>query len=83
MSPTGPASSLQLATLKDRVMNRDGSLSPWTSPGGTPLRIAAAAPFAGWSDLAYSLAPNGRTLDSELTSATADVSPIGIQKSRS
>ncbi|MGH2876600.1 MAG: alpha/beta hydrolase family protein, partial [Solirubrobacteraceae bacterium] len=40
----GGGLSLALATLKDRVMNADGTLSPWRSPGGTPLSIAAAAP---------------------------------------
>lgn len=76
----GAGVSLALATLKDRVMNADGSLVPWTSPHGTPLHITAAAPFATWSDLVYALAPNGRTLDSQVTSATADLSTLGVEK---
>jgi dienelactone hydrolase len=76
----GGGVSLELATLNDRVMNTDGTLSPWTSPDGTPLHIAAAAPVIPWSDLAYSLVPNGRTLDYGVTSATADLSPIGVEK---
>jgi hypothetical protein len=76
----GAGLSLELATLKDRVMNADGSLSPWTSPNGTPLHIAAAATFAGFSDLDYALMPNGRTLDTGATSATADLSPVGVEK---
>jgi predicted acyl esterase len=64
---TGPSYagglSMALAALKTRKMLPDGSLVPWTSPGGTPMRIAAAAPEIPWTDLAYSLAPNGRTLD--------------------
>jgi X-Pro dipeptidyl-peptidase (S15 family) len=76
----GAGVTLQLATLKDRVMNPDGTLSPWRSPNGTPLRVAAAVPLAPWSDLVYSLAPNGRTLDSRVTSPTADLSPIGVSK---
>ncbi|HVV77639.1 MAG TPA: CocE/NonD family hydrolase [Mycobacteriales bacterium] len=76
----GAGLSLELATLKNRVVNADGSTSRWKSPHGTPLHIAAAAPFATWSDLAYSLVPNGRTLDTRITSATADLSPIGVQK---
>ena len=76
----GAGVSLDLATLKDRVMNLDGSFSPWTSPKGTPLHIAAAAPFAGFSDLVFALAPNGRTFDSGITSATADFSPVGVEK---
>ena len=60
----GGGLSLQLASLKDRVMMPDGSLVPWTSPSlGRPMRIAGATPDIPWSDLAYSLAPNGGTLD--------------------
>ena len=64
---TGPSygggMSLALAALKNRTMMPDGSLVPWTSPGGTPLELAAAAPDIPWSDLGYALAPNGGTLD--------------------
>ena len=59
----GGGQSMMLAALRDRVMLPDGSLAPWTSPMGTPMRIAAAAPLIPWSDLTYSLVPNGRTLD--------------------
>jgi len=76
----GAGASLALATLKNRVMNTDGSLSPWRSPRGTPLRIAAAAPWAGWNDMVYALRPNGRTLDWRITSPTADLSPAGVDK---
>jgi predicted acyl esterase len=67
----GGGQSMMLAALKDRVMLPDGTLVPWTSPMGTPMRIAAAAPMIPWSDLAYSLVPNGRTLD------YLDFSPYG------
>jgi dienelactone hydrolase len=76
----GGGLSLELATLKNRVMYVDGSLHRWLSPAGTPIHIAAAAPFATWSDLIYALAPNGRTLDSRITSAKADLSPAGVEK---
>lgn len=76
----GAGVSLELATLKDRVMNVNGSLSRWKSPDGTPLHVAAAAPFATFSDLVYSLAPNGRTFASQVTPATADLSPAGVMK---
>jgi hypothetical protein len=76
----GAGASLALATLKNRVMDLDGSLKPWTSPNGTPISLAAAAPFAGWSDFAYAMRPNGRTLDSAITSVTANITPAGIQK---
>ena len=56
-------------------MNSDGTLSPWTSPGGVPLHIAAAAPVIPWSDLTYSLMPNGRTLDYAVTGPTTDLQP--------
>ncbi|HSD23362.1 MAG TPA: CocE/NonD family hydrolase [Solirubrobacterales bacterium] len=60
----GGGLSLQLAALKDRVMMPDGSLVPWTSPvDHHPMRIAGAAPLVPWSDLAYSLTPNGGKLD--------------------
>ena len=59
----GGGQSVQLAVLRDRVRLPDGSYAPWLSPGGRPMRIAAAAPVIPWSDLVYSLVPNGRTLD--------------------
>jgi hypothetical protein len=54
---------MALAALKDRVMLPDGSLTEWRSPGGRKMRIAAAVPVIPWTDLAYSLVPNGRNLD--------------------
>ena len=76
----GGGLSMELATLKDRVMNPDGSLQPWVSPGGTRLSIAAAVPVIPWSDLVYSLTPNGHTLDYLLTSPSDDLDPLGIEK---
>jgi predicted acyl esterase len=59
----GGGMSMALAALKDRTMLPDGTLVPWTSPAGKAMKIAAAAPEIPWTDLAYSLMPNGRTLD--------------------
>lgn len=59
----GGGLSMALAALRNRVMLEDGTLVPWTSPEGTPISLAAAAPEIPWTDLAYSLMPNGRTLD--------------------
>lgn len=59
----GGGMSMALGALNDRVMELDYSLSPWMSPGGDPMRIAATAPNIPWTDLAYALAPNGSTLD--------------------
>jgi predicted acyl esterase len=59
----GGGMSMALAALKDRKMLPDGSLTPWLSPNGTPMQIAGATPEIPWTDLAYSLTPNGSTLD--------------------
>jgi X-Pro dipeptidyl-peptidase (S15 family) len=59
----GGGQSMILGALKNRIMLPDGSLVPWKSPNGLDMAIAAAAPFVPWTDLAYALTPNGRTLD--------------------
>ena len=59
----GGGLSMALAALRNRIMEPDGDYAPWTSPEGTPISLAAAAPEVPWTDLAYSLVPNGRTLD--------------------
>ncbi|HSK50567.1 MAG TPA: CocE/NonD family hydrolase [Solirubrobacterales bacterium] len=79
----GGGISMALAALRDRTMLPDGSLAPWKSPGGKAMSLAVAVPRWPWSDLAYSLMPNGRTLD-----YVADApyrgpdgkAPIGIEK---
>lgn len=74
----GGGASMALAALRDRVMRLDGSYMPWRSPQGKPLRIAAAAPEIPWSDLAYSLVPNGRTLDYVADAQYGQ--PVGVMK---
>ena len=74
----GGGQSLLLATLKDRTMLGDGTLVPWRSPKGKPMKIAAAAPRIEWSDLAYALVPNGRTLD--YRAANPYDPPFGVPK---
>jgi predicted acyl esterase len=59
----GGGMSMALAALKNRVMLPNGRLVPWRSPDGKRMSIAAATPFVPWTDLAYSLVPNGSTLD--------------------
>jgi dienelactone hydrolase len=59
----GGGLTMALAALKNRTMLEDGTLVGWTSPAGTPIRLAAAAASVPWTDLAYSLVPNGGTLD--------------------
>jgi len=81
---TGPSyaggQTMDLAVLKDRTMDPDGTLHPWVSDGGHPMRIAAAAPEIPWTDLAYALEPNGRTLDYTITGPTDDFTPLGVAK---
>ena len=59
----GGGLSMALAALRDRTMLPDGSLVPWKSPDGKQLELAVATPAIPWTDLAYSLVPNGSTLD--------------------
>ena len=74
----GGGESIELAFLRDRIRNTDGTFAPWTSPKGTPLRIAAAWPRWPWSDLVASLVPNGRFLDFKTPGLTDSRTPIGI-----
>jgi predicted acyl esterase len=79
----GGGQSTMLATLRNRVMDPDGTIHPWTSPAGKPMQIAAAAPFWAWTDLAYSLLPNGRTLDYASNNAYRGpfgTAPFGVSK---
>ncbi len=74
----GGGMSMALGALKNRMVMPDGSLVPWTSPDGKKMRIAAAAPSIPWTDLAYSLVPNGSTLDYVADAPYSGA--IGIQK---
>lgn len=76
----GGGQSTMLAVLRDRVMMPDGRLVPWRSPGGKPLRVAAAAPVIPWTDLVYAIAPNGRTLTYADAPASAGYTPVGVEK---
>ncbi|MHB8233937.1 MAG: alpha/beta hydrolase family protein, partial [Solirubrobacteraceae bacterium] len=59
----GGGMSLELGSLKDRVELTNGTLIPWESPGGKPMKIAATAAEFPWTDIAQALQPNGSTLD--------------------
>jgi len=56
----------------------------WTSPGGKPMKLAAAAPKYGWTDLLYSLVPTGEHFQTPDAlppfDASASTVPIGIPK---
>src|SRR5438045_1117594 len=67
------------AAVQGRVRDPDGTRHPWTSPSGKPMRSAAGAPDIPWTDLVYSLQPNGRTLDYTITPDD----PAGVTKPQS
>ncbi len=74
----GGGISYELAALRDRVELPSGRLVRWRSPHGKRMRIAAALPQWGWSDLSNALQPNGNTLDYLLQNAYGD--RIGVEK---
>jgi hypothetical protein len=76
----GGGQTMMLAALNDRLMLPDGRLVKWRSEGGTPLRIAAAAPVIPWTDLIYAVAPNGSTLTYSIPPPGAAGEPVGVQK---
>jgi dienelactone hydrolase len=55
---------------------------PWQSAKGTTLQLKAAVPKYPWTDLAYSLAPNGRENDDPYVAAddTDHTAPYGVEK---
>ncbi len=59
----GGGMTMALAALKNRIMMPDGSLVPWQSPMGTAMSLAVGIPTVPWTDLAYSLTPNGSNID--------------------
>jgi hypothetical protein len=78
----GGGISMALGALRDRKMIQagDGTLIPWVSDGGKRMRIAAAQPDIPWTDLAYSLMPNGHTLDYVADAPYLKRGRIGVQK---
>ena len=54
----------------------------WTSPAGKAMQLAAAAPKYGWSDLVYSLIPNGGHRSDALppSNGSATTTPFGFPK---
>jgi len=79
----GGGISIALGALRNREMEEDGALVPWTSPDGKAMEIAAAVPQWAWSDISAALAPNGRNLDyvtdSPYRGPTGKL-PIGVMK---
>ncbi len=77
----GGGQSMELAAQRDKIRGIDGRLTPWRSPAGRRLRIAAAWPRWPWSDLGASLIPNGRFRDDRVRSIGSTSRPIGVEKS--
>src|SRR3954449_5825341 len=77
----GGGLSLALGALRNRIQLPNGSLSPWTSPLGKPMAIAATVPEFTWSDLATALNPNGSSLDYVVNAPySGGGHRVGIQK---
>jgi hypothetical protein len=74
----GGGISYLLAALKNRIELPNGDLVRWRSPQGKQMKIAAAVPLWGWSDLAYALMPSGNTLDYLINNPYGP--RVGVQK---
>ncbi len=74
----GGGHSWLIALLNNRTVNLDGSISPWTSPQGVPLKIAAAIPQFTWSSLTNALLPNGRASDTGVDTPEVLNNPAGV-----
>lgn len=76
----GGIQSLSLGRLRDRIRLENGRYRPWRSPGGKAMRIAAAYPRWGGSDMTYALQPNGRYLDFKPYRIGQSITPGGVSK---
>jgi hypothetical protein len=80
----GGGISMALGALKNRKMIKvsqtQDQLVAWQSPGGKSMRIAAAQPDIPWTDMAYSLQPNGHTLDYVADAPYLQRGRIGVLK---
>jgi fermentation-respiration switch protein FrsA (DUF1100 family) len=75
----GGGQSIELAYLKNQIRLPNGEFSPWMSPKGKAMKIAAAYPRWPWSDLVDSLTPNGRFLDTEIAPPGQSREPLGVE----
>ncbi|MBA3867383.1 MAG: hypothetical protein H0X42_13750 [Solirubrobacterales bacterium] len=74
----GGGQAMELAFLANKIRKPNGKLSPWRSPDGKKMEIAAAYPRWPWSDLISALIPNGRFLDTEVAPAEQSLEPFGV-----
>jgi predicted acyl esterase len=75
----GGGQSIELAYLKNRIRQPDGSFAPWLSPKGKKLEIKAAFPRWPWSDLVDALLPNGRFMENDVPAAGQSREPLGVE----
>jgi predicted acyl esterase len=66
-----------LLTTRGEGAKRHGT---WLSPGGRLVEIGAAVPSYTWSDLLYSLIPNGRQMTGAPIDPASANTPLGIAK---
>ena len=76
----GGIQSLSLGRLRDRIRLTNGTYRPWRSPAGKAMRVAAAYPRWGGSDMSYALQPNGRYLDFKPYRVGQSIAPGGVSK---
>ena len=76
----GGIQSLSLGRLRDRMRLENGRYRPWKSPRGKAMRVAAAYPRWGGSDMTYALQPNGRYLDFRPYRVGQSITPGGVMK---
>jgi X-Pro dipeptidyl-peptidase C-terminal non-catalytic domain/X-Pro dipeptidyl-peptidase (S15 family) len=57
-----------------------GQFGQWRSPAGRLVRVAAVLPGFTWTDLLYSIAPNGQQSSSGVINPLVADSPLGIEK---
>jgi acetyl esterase/lipase len=78
----GGGQSWLLALSQDKVMSPAGKLSPWRSPKGVPIHLAAAIPQYPWTDLLQALIDNGRgsVPDPGAPAVRSHLAPTGVEK---
>jgi pimeloyl-ACP methyl ester carboxylesterase len=76
----GGMQSLSLGRLRDRIRLENGRYRPWRSPRGKAMKVAAAYPRWGGSDMTYVLQPNGRYLDFRPYRTGQSIEPGGVMK---
>lgn len=78
----GGGQSWLLALGGSQILSPSGQTSPWRSPHGVPIRLAAAVPQFPWTDLAQALIDNGRASDGFFGAPPngPHEQPIGVDK---